>query len=136
MEDSSNIEYKIEDAEANSTNKEFMLKAIENNAPWVIAYADEKLLDDKELMLKAVKVDGQNLYYASSNLRDDKEVVLAAIENKWLIVKYASKRLRSDKDIAKKVLEKSLDAKIYLTDKILEDEEIKKMFEDNKNEQN
>ena len=93
------VEYMIEDAEAHSDDIEFMQKAIDDKAVWVLAYASERLLADKELILKAAAVDGQVLYYASKELRDDKDVVLAAVKNKWLIVKYASKRLRGDKDV-------------------------------------
>ena len=116
-------EYQIEDAEKHFNDREFMLDAINHKASWVLAYASDKLLADKELMLKAVKEDGQALYYASQELRDDKEVVLEAVKNKWLIVKYASKRLRGDKDIAIAVLSQNKDAKIYLTDEILKDKD-------------
>ena len=117
-------EYQIEDAEAHSNDKEFMMDAIAHKASWVLAYASDKLLADKELMLKAVKVDGQALYYASQELRNDKEVVLEAVKNKWLIIKYASKSLRSDKDIAMEVLKQNKEARIYLTDEILKDKDI------------
>lgn len=117
-------EYKIEEAEQNSDNKDFMLQAIENNATWVLAYASEKLLADKELILKAVKLDGQIFYYASSELRDDKEVALTAVTNKWLILKYASKRLRGDKDIAIAALKNNLKASMYLTEDIKKDPEV------------
>ena len=118
------VEYMIEDAEAHSDDIEFMQKAIDDKAVWVLAYASERLLADKELILKAAAVDGQVLYYASKELRDDKDVVLAAVKNKWLIVKYASKRLRGDKDVAMAVITQSTKSSIYLTDKILKDPDI------------
>ncbi len=117
-------EYKIEDAEVNSDNKDFMLQAIKDKATWVLAYASERLHEDKELMLKCAKVDGQILYYASKELRDDKELVLTAVSNKWVILKYASKRLRGDKDIALAALKQKVDAKMYLTDEIKKDPDI------------
>lgn len=117
-------EYKIEEAEENFNNREFMLKAIEDNATWVLAYASEEILADKEIILKAVKVDGQTFYYASQELRDDKEVALEAISNKWLIIKYASKRLRGDKDIAITALNKNVKAATYLTDEIKKDPDV------------
>ncbi len=131
-------EYMIEDAEANSDNKEFMLQAIKDKSPWVIRYASDRLHDDKDLMMTAVKCDGQELYYASKRLRNDKELVMEAIKNKPLIVKYASKKLRGDKDIAKTVLLQNKDKfKIYLTDEILNDPEIKEIIEgDKKDEEN
>ena len=117
-------EYTIEEAEENSNNKEFMLKAVENNSSWVLAYASEEILADKELILKAVKVDGQTFYYASQELRDDKDVALAAISNKWLIIKYASKRLRGDKDIAITALTQNIKSEMYLTDEIKKEPDV------------
>lgn len=119
-----NKEYKIEEAEENSDNKQFMLEAIKNDATWVLAYASQRLLADKELILEAVKVDGQIFYYASAELRDDKEVAMLAVSNKWLILKYASKRLRGDKDIAMLALKQNLKSAMYLTDEIKKDKEI------------
>ena len=118
------VEYKIEEAEENFNNKDFMLDAIRHKATWVLAYASEKLLADRDLILEAVKSDGQVLYYASKELRDDKEIVLEAVKNKWLIIKYASKRLRGDKDIALEVINQNKDASIYLTEEILKDKDI------------
>ena len=117
-------EYKIEEAEKNFNNKEFMIQAINDNATWVLAYASEKILADKDLMLQAVKKDGQVLYYASKEIRDDKEVVLEAVKNKWLIIKYASKRIRGDKEVALAAITQKTDAAIYLTDEILKDPDI------------
>jgi hypothetical protein len=117
-------EYTIEEAEANFNNKEFMLKAIEDNSTWVLAYASDDILADRDIILKAVKVDGQIFYYASPELRDDKEVALEAISNKWLIIKYASKRLRGDKDIAIAALNQNIKAEMYLTDEIKKDSEV------------
>ena len=93
------VEYMIEDAEAHSDDIEFMQKAIDDKAVWVLAYASERLLADKELILKAAAVDGQVLYYAS-------------------------KRLRGDKDVAMAVITQSTKSSIYLTDEILKDPDI------------
>lgn len=117
-------EYKIEEAEEHSDDREFMLDAIKHKASWVLAYASERLLADRELMLKAVEEDGQALYYASQELRDDKEVVLKAVQKKWLILKYASKRLRGDKDVVMAAITQSTNAGIYLTDEILKDKDV------------
>ena len=127
-------EYEIEDCEKNSHNREFFEKAIDDKATWVIAYADDTIKANKELILKCAKIDGQVLYYASQALRDDKEVVLAAVSQKPLIVKYASRRLRADIDIAKATLENSLkdryssEIKSYLEPEVYENEEIKKIL--------
>lgn len=121
-------EYEIEEVEQNFDNREFMIKALEENATWVIAYASDRLHSDRELMLKAIKQDGQMLYYASKDLRDDKEIVTSAVENKWLILKYASKRLRSDYDIATIALKQNKKSWDFLTDKIKENPDIQKLI--------
>ena len=128
-------EYRIEEAEENADNKEFMLNAIKNGSPWVIRYASDKLLADKELMIEAVNADGQELYYASQELRDDKDVVLAAVKKKWLIIKFASFRLRGDKDVAMAALSQNLGAKEYLTEKALEYDEGKEILTPKENEE-
>ena len=117
-------EYKIEEVEVNSDNKEFMLQAIKDGASWALAYATDKLLADRELILEAVKKDGQILYYASKELRDDKEVVLTAVSNKGIILKYASHRLRGDKEVGFAAIKQNKTAEMYLTDELQKDEEI------------
>lgn len=127
-------EYDIEDCEANTHNRDFFDKAIYDKATWVIAYADDTIKADKELILKCAKIDGQVLYYASETLRDDKDVVIAAVSQKPLIVKYASRRLRSDIDVAKATLEHALkdrylnEIKSYLEPKVYDNEEIQKIL--------
>lgn len=118
-------EYMIEDAQANADNKEFMLQALRDKATWVIAYASDKLFEDKELILEGVKQDGQLLYYASEELRDDKDIVLAAVSNKGIILKYASKRLRGDKEVGLTAIKQNKSSDIYLTDELRADDEIK-----------
>ena len=128
-------EYAIEDCIANSTNKEFFEKAIDDKATWVFAYADDKIKANRDLILKCAKVDGQVLYYASEDLRDDKEVVIAAVSNKSLITKYASKRLRSDTDVAVAAITNAKtgsylnDVLSFLNPEVLEKQEIKQLME-------
>ena len=74
-----------------STDNEYILESLK---------ANEKLQGDREVMLAAVKVDGQALYYGSKSIRNDKEIVLEAVKKKGLILKYASYELREDKEIA------------------------------------
>ena len=99
-------------------------------------YATEELRDDKDVIMEAVKNDGQILYYASERLRDDNDVVMEAIKNKPLIFKYASLRLRSDKEYAKLAITLGMEkAKRYivtiyqsLSEELQSDEEIQKIM--------
>ena len=108
--------------------KEYMLEAIRKDAPWVIAYASDRLRQDKELMLEACKHDGQELYYASQKLRDDKEVVLTAVIKKWRILKYASENMRRNKEVCIAALKGSLSAAEYIMPEMKEDPDIKEML--------
>ncbi len=121
-------EYEIEDVEKNTNNREYMVEALKNGASWVLAYASDRLHSDRDLMLEAVRKDGQLLYYASQELRDDEEIVYTAVKNKWRIIKYASKRLRGNKKIAIEALKQDKEAIIYLTDEIKFEPEIKELI--------
>ena len=57
------VEYRIEEAEEHTDDKDFMLNAIKHKATWVLAYASDNLLSDRDLILQAVKKDGQVLYF-------------------------------------------------------------------------
>lgn len=96
----------------NSTDSEFILETLK---------ANEKIQNDREVILSAVKVDGQALYYAGKDLRNDKEIVLEAVTRKGLILKYASNKLRSDKEIAMAAVKQDKRALEYISS-----EELKK----------
>ena len=134
MDEEEEKEYDIEDCIANSHNIDFFNQAIDDKATWVIAYADDKIKANRELILKCAKLDGQVLYYASPELRDDKEVVIAAVTQKPLIVKYASRRLRQDLDVAKVTITNGKgnryfsEIKSYLEPSILENPEIQEIL--------
>ena len=130
MSEENKKDYQIDEVEQHIDDRDYMLQAIENDATWVLAYASEKLKEDKELMMKCAEKDGQILYYASENLRDDKEFVLKAVATKWLIIKYVSYRLRSDKDVALCALKASKKAKEYLTKEALQLPEVEKFLKE------
>ena len=64
----------------------------------------KKLKSEKEVVLAAVKQNGNALEYASENLKADKEVVLAAVKQDASSIKYASNDLKEDEDIKAIVL--------------------------------
>ena len=138
MDEEEEKEFDIEDCIANTHNIDFFNQAIYDKATWVIAYADDDIKANRELILKSAKLDGQVLYYASPELRDDKEVVLAAVTQKPLIVKYASKRLRQDLDVAKATITNGKgnryfsEIKSYLEPSILNDPEIQEILNSEK----
>ena len=107
-----------------STDSEYILES------WK---AKEKLQKDREVMLAAVKVDGQALYYGSKEVRNDKEIVLEAVTRKGLILKYASHELREDKDIALAAVKQDKRALEYIaSEELKQDPNITALFEEEK----
>ena len=69
-------------------------------APSALLYASERLKNDKEVVLAAVKRSGAALEYASEELRDDREMVLSAVYSDWGCLKWvASQRLQQDEEL-------------------------------------
>ena len=54
---------------------------------------------DREIVLAAVKKDGQALRYAADELKADREIVLAAVKKYGRALNYASDELKKDKEI-------------------------------------
>jgi hypothetical protein len=82
--------------------KEIVILALNNSSDnhysWQIAY--NNFLDDKEVMLKAVSLAGYCIADASERLRDDKDIVLAAVKSSGKqAYKHASDNLKNDPDI-------------------------------------
>ena len=82
----------------NSSYKELILYAIKYNGE-ALEYANIKLQNDIEVVLQAVKQNGNALQYASSLLQNNKEIVLEAIKQKGYALEYASFNLQNDKEI-------------------------------------
>jgi hypothetical protein len=58
-------------------------------------------MNDKELVLAAVKDYGLSLKHASPALQADRQVVMAAVKNNGMAIDYASPKLKQDKVIVK-----------------------------------
>ena len=71
-------------------------------------------MDDKELVLAAVKDYGLSLKHASPALQANKQVVMAAVKNNGMAIDHASPELKKDKSIIKAAAaqEKALDDKM------------------------
>ena len=65
----------------NNKNKVFKAIYLADYVPDVMEKIEESLLDDKDIIDYAVRVDGCALEYASDNLKNDKEIVLKAVNN-------------------------------------------------------
>lgn len=80
-------------------NKEFVLLALKNKCN-ILKHVSDKLKDDKDVVLEAVKVYGRSLKYVSDRLKSDREVVLEAVKTDGYAIRFADKKFRSDREIA------------------------------------
>ena len=66
----------------------------------VLEYTSKELKNDKEIVLAAVKQQGNALEFASKELQQDEEVALASLENYWEYppVDYIDEKLLQNKD--------------------------------------
>jgi hypothetical protein len=75
-----------------------------------IQFATKKLLNNKSVMLSAIKL-GASLEYLSDCLRNDRDIVLEAVKQKGTQLQYASKSLRNDVTIVATALRQDKKAK-------------------------
>ena len=76
--------YTIDDVKEHASDREFVEKAIREDALLLDAASDE-LKDDKELVMEAVTNDGGALEFASDRLKADREILMKAVEKKgWV----------------------------------------------------
>ena len=60
---------------------------------------DESFRADREIVLVALKQDGNALQYTDEKLRADREIVLAALKTFHYAIQYADKKLMADPEI-------------------------------------
>jgi CxxC motif-containing protein len=89
-----NMKVSLEDL----NDKEVVLEAVKQNG-YSLEYASEELKNNKEVVLEAVKQNGYSLHYASEELKNNKEVVLEAIKQNGNSLCYASEELKNNKEV-------------------------------------
>lgn len=76
--------------------REVVLLDVKSNG---FSLAGSDYTNDKEVVMAAVKNNGQALEFASPFMQEDKEVVLAAVRNDGSAIQFASASLQKDKDV-------------------------------------
>jgi hypothetical protein len=79
-------------------NRKIMLAAVKKNG-LALQYASKRLKSDKEIVLAAVQQDGFAIYYANEGLKNNKSVVLAAVKQNGLALQHACKDISSNIEI-------------------------------------
>lgn len=89
-----------------------------------LTFASDKFTNNREIVLQAVKYNGENLAYASERFKNDKEIVLAAVSNKGSTLKYASEGLKKDKEVVIEAIKNDYTALEFIDKSLLEDSTI------------
>jgi len=86
-------------------DRKFVMRRVKQDG-WALGYAlkspeNQELKSDKQLVLEAIRLHGQNMeYYVNPALREDKDVVLEAVKKNGLALGYcASEELQNDKEV-------------------------------------
>jgi hypothetical protein len=106
------------------SDKEVVLKQVAKDGN-NLEYANPKLKSDKEVITLAVKQNCYALSHADSKLRSDKKFILELLDtcNGWLI-SFIDDKLKQDKAIVKKAIEKDPCAIFYAHESFKEDRSI------------
>ena len=104
-------------------NKEIVLAAVRQNGE-VLEYADKKLKNNKEVVLAAVTKDGSALRFADKKLKGDKKFVLAAVKKNGSALDYADDSLKKDKEVILVAVKNDGNALQYADKKLQGDKEI------------
>jgi len=95
-------------------NNDYALIAIKSKGS-ALRFLSDKYKKDKEFVFKALK-NGASIEYLDENFKNDKEIVRKATENNWREFEFASDSLRNDKVLIQQVIQAthSIDSKRYL----------------------
>jgi hypothetical protein len=103
-------------------DKELLLIAVRKDCS-VLKYADTKLLQDKDFMLNVVRLNGIAIEFASDKLRNDKSLALEAVKNNGFALKFVSDELKDDKDVVLEAVKNKKHAIDYASENLKNHEE-------------
>ena len=79
-------------------NKDYVLKILKHKYPLCFNKLSINFRNDREIMLEAVKVNGENLKFVSNNLIKDSQIILEAIKNNYNAFNYLSDVFKYNKN--------------------------------------
>lgn len=82
-------------------DKDVIMKALQEDTEEILSYASERIRGLYDVVYKAVSVDALNLQFASDELRDNRDIVLCAVNCYGGSLDFASERLQKDKELMK-----------------------------------
>jgi hypothetical protein len=112
-------------SEESKLNRNYVLETI-RNIPQDLEYA-KVFQNDMEVVLEAVKREGDALEYASQELKNNKIIILRAItskKHKFSTFKYASSELKNDKEFVLQAIKVSRQVFRYCNEILKTDRDI------------
>jgi len=94
----------------------------------IFAPAHKSLKNDRDYMLKVVKVFGLCIEYGSDEIKADKEVVMAAVKNSAIALQYASDELKDDDEIAEAAIRYWANSIQWTSDRIKHSKKFHKIY--------
>jgi hypothetical protein len=107
----------------NKTYKEIVLEAVKQNGD-ALECASDELKNNFEIVLEAVKQNGYALEYASDELKNDFKIVLAAVKQHEYALIYASDELKNNFEIVLAAVKRNGYALEYASDELKNNFEI------------
>lgn len=107
-------------------DKEIVMAAVKEDGYNLDVISDE-LRNDRQVVIQAVKSDGFVFSRASKTFQDDEEILLIALESNPITYQYSSDRLRNERSIILKAVSLNADSLRYASDELKKDREIVKM---------
>eukprot|EP00971_Amphidinium_carterae_P320326 6367543-Amphidinium_carterae.1 len=87
----------------------------------ILANVGEVWRSDREVVLTAVRRDGQNLEFVAEALKGDREIVLAAVQHNGFALEHAADFFRADREVVLAAVQQDADALGLAADDLLED---------------
>jgi hypothetical protein len=92
--------------------------------PLPFQFASYNIRNNKNIVIKLLKENGLVLEWVSDRLKDDEEVVLEAIKQNCLAIKFASYSVRNNKKIAMIAIKKNGINLSHLSDELKKDKQV------------
>lgn len=104
-------------------DREVVIEAVKKFGA-ALKYTNDGLKNDKEIVLYSVKQNGYGLGFVSDLFKDDAEVVLAAIKQNGLVLEYASDRFKRDKKTVKIAMKHNVFALAAASEELQDDRQL------------
>lgn len=85
-------------------------KYFEAKIIWKFKNFDKKYLNDKEIVMQAVKNDGNSLEFAGEKLKNDRDVVMEAVQKNGKTLRFVGKELKNNEEVIMQAVCQNIEA--------------------------